>query len=49
MKYDYLVSIIMPAYNSEPYIRNTIKSVIGQSYDNWELIIVDDNSTDNTK
>ena len=49
MKYDYLVSIIMPAYNSEPYIRDTIKSVIGQSYDNFELIIVDDNSTDNTK
>lgn len=44
-----LVSIIMPVFNSERYILDTIKSVINQSYYNWELIIVDDNSTDNTK
>lgn len=41
-----LVSIIMPLYNSEQYISDTIKSVINQTYDNWELIIVDDCSTD---
>lgn len=43
-----LVSIIMPSYNTANYIRKTIKSVISQTYENWELIIVDDCSTDNT-
>ena len=43
-----LISIVMPAYNSEKYIRNSIKSVINQTYKNWELIIIDDYSTDNT-
>ena len=41
-----LVSIIMPMYNSERYIEDSIKSVIEQTYSNWELIIVDDHSTD---
>ena len=41
-----LVSIIMPNYNSEKYIEATIKSVLAQSYPNWELIIVDDCSKD---
>lgn len=45
---DNLISIIMPAYNSAKYIRNAIKSVQRQTYDNWELIIVDDCSSDNT-
>lgn len=43
-----LVSIIMPSYNTAQYIAETIQSVIDQSYQNWELIIVDDCSTDNT-
>lgn len=43
-----LVSIIMPSYNTGDYIADSIKSVIGQSYCNWELLIVDDCSTDNT-
>lgn len=43
-----LVSIIMPSYNTAQYIGATIKSVLNQTYTNWELIIVDDCSTDNT-
>lgn len=42
------VSIITPSYNSEKYIAETIASVQNQTYDNWEMIIVDDCSTDNT-
>lgn len=43
-----LVSIIMPSYNTAKYIRESINSVINQTYKNWELIIVDDCSADNT-
>ena len=43
-----LVSIIMPSYNTAPYIAESINSVIAQTYTDWELIIVDDASTDNT-
>ena len=42
------VSIIMPTYNRANYIGETIESVRNQTYDNWELIIVDDGSEDNT-
>lgn len=42
-----LVSIITPLYNSEQYIERTIQSVLNQTYENWELLIVDDCSTDN--
>jgi glycosyltransferase involved in cell wall biosynthesis len=43
-----LVSIIMPAFNSEKFIDESIKSVVDQTYESWELIICSDNSNDNT-
>lgn len=43
-----LVSIIMPSYNTAKYIAESIKSVLAQTYTNWQLLIVDDCSTDNT-
>ena len=45
---DNLVSIITPTYNSEKFISATIQSVQNQTYSNWELIIIDDCSTDKT-
>lgn len=44
-----LVSIIMPAYKSEKYIKKTIESVLNQTYKKWELLIVDDCSKDGLK
>lgn len=43
-----LVSIITPAFNSSSFIEETIQSVIKQTYKNWELLITDDYSSDNT-
>jgi glycosyltransferase involved in cell wall biosynthesis len=43
-----LVSIIMPAYNAERFIRQAIESVIAQHYQHWELIVIDDASSDQT-
>ena len=43
-----LVSIIMPSYNTAEYIAESIQSVLSQSYIDWEIIVVDDCSTDNT-
>lgn len=42
------VSIVLPSYNGERYIRESIESVIKQTFTDWELIIVDDCSTDST-
>ena len=44
-----LVSIIMNCYNGEKYLKQSIKSIINQTYKNWELIFWDNCSTDNSK
>ena len=44
-----MVSVIMPVYNSGRFIEDSILSVISQTYSCWELIVVDDGSTDNSK
>jgi teichuronic acid biosynthesis glycosyltransferase TuaG len=48
MRDNQLVSIITPVYNAEKYLRYTIDSVLQQTYGNWELLLVDDCSTDSS-
>ena len=48
MKSESIISIIIPVYNVEKYLRNCIDSVINQSYTNWEMILVDDGSPDHS-
>lgn len=49
MKTKYLISIIMAAYNAEKFINDAINSVIEQSFTDWELLIVNDGSSDTTE
>ena len=44
-----LISIIVPSYNSSQFMAECIDSVLAQTYESWELIIVDGGSTDDTK
>ena len=44
-----MISIIIPVYNAEKFIEGTVKSVISQTYKDWELILVDDGSNDKSK
>lgn len=43
-----MISIVIPAYNAAPYLRRTVQSVVEQTCSDWELILVDDGSTDGT-
>ena len=43
-----LISIVMPAYGVEKFIGEAIESVLSQDYGNWELIVVDDGTKDNS-
>ncbi len=42
------VSIIIPAYNVAPYISECLDSVVSQTFTDWEVIVIDDGSTDDT-
>lgn len=44
-----LVSVLMPVYNADKYVKTAIQSLLDQSYSNWELLILNDGSTDNSK
>ena len=46
---DYLISVIIPIYNTEKYLRESLDSVINQSYKNLDIILINDGSTDNSK
>ena len=43
-----LISVVMPVYNAAPYLSQAIESILGQTYKNRELIMLDDGSTDDS-
>ena len=43
-----MISIVIPAYNAEPYLEETVNSVLEQTLEDWEIIIINDGSKDNT-
>ena len=49
MKLQPLISVVIPAYNAEQFLDETLESVLSQTYENWECIIVNDGSMDNTE
>ena len=49
MKLQPLISVVIPAYNAEQFLDETLESVLSQTYENWECIIVNDGSTDSTE
>ena len=49
MNNDIFFSIMVCCYNSEKYLTETIDSIINQSYNNWEIIAINDGSSDNTE
>ena len=48
-KHEILFSIIVPVYNVEKFLSQCVESLVGQSYKNIEIILVDDGSTDESK
>lgn len=42
------ISVIVPVYNAEKFLNNCIESVVHQSYTNWELLLIDDGSSDSS-
>jgi len=44
-----LISVIMPCYNAAPFVAEAVNCVLGQSYENVELIVVNDSSTDGSR
>lgn len=49
MNLDPIVSIIIPVFNCEDFISTTIESIMNQTFDSWEIVIIDDGSTDSTR